>query len=350
MVAAEASSELYARRIMEEARKRSLSLSFYGIGSQGMNTLGFDLVEKSENMAVVGLWEVMAHWSVISSAFKRLVSRAREKKPSVALLMDYPDFNLRLAKKLHGLGIPVLYFISPQVWAWRTGRVHLIKKIVSRMLVVFPFEKNFYEDFGVPVSFVGHPLLDEVKNSSLSQDHRKAARAQMGVGENDFLVGLLPGSRESELKHNFETQLLAAEEISKKRPQARFLILVAPTLEKERVASLIPQDFSVDVRLVKDDPLSVLQLCDACIVASGTATLMTGLAGTPMVIMYKMNAMTGLFGMCSPTNAAASSSDAPPISPATTTACVSGSFANSRRQSTNVVPMIVSPPMPMHVD
>jgi lipid-A-disaccharide synthase len=161
------------------------------------------------------------------------------------------------------------------------------------MLVVFPFEKNFYEDFGVPVSFVGHPLLDEVKNSSLSQDHRKAARAQMGVGENDFLVGLLPGSRESELKHNFETQLLAAEEISKKRPQARFLILVAPTLEKERVASLIPQDFSVDVRLVKDDPLSVLQLCDACIVASGTATLMTGLAGTPMVIMYKMNAMTG---------------------------------------------------------
>jgi lipid-A-disaccharide synthase len=293
MVAAEASSELYGRRIIEEARRRSLFLSFYGIGSQAMNDMGFDLVEKSENMAVVGLWEVVAHWSVISNAFRSLVNRAKKKHPAAALLMDYPDFNLRLAKKLHNLGIPVLYFISPQVWAWRTGRVHLIKRIVSRMLVVFPFEKNFYESFNVPVSFVGHPLLDEVKNSILDHERRHISREQMGVSANDFLVGLLPGSRASELKHNFQTQLEAALEIKKKRPQAKFLILVAPTLDKDNLAALIPKDFSLEIRVVKDEPLKILQLCDACIVASGTATLMTGLAGTPMVIMYKMNAMTG---------------------------------------------------------
>jgi len=293
IVAAEASSELYARRIMEEAGKRSLRMSFYGIGSHAMNSQGFDCVETSENMAVVGIWEVLAHWSVISRAFKSLIGRASQKKPRAAILMDYPGFNLRLAKKLHGLGIPVLYFISPQVWAWRTGRVHLIKRIVSRMLVVFPFEKEFYEGFNVPVSFVGHPLLDEIKTSTLTVSARKEAREELKVGEGEFLVGLLPGSRDSEIKHNFQTQLRAVEEIFLQRPKTRFLILIAPTLQLDKIQSLIPKDFPISMRLIKDEPLKILQLCDACIVASGTATLMTGLAQTPMVIMYKMNSLTG---------------------------------------------------------
>jgi len=293
VVAAEASSELYARRIIEEMRRRGIKLDFYGIGSSSMKTMGFDALETSENMAVVGLWEVLAHWSVISSAFKRLVKRAKEKKPAAALLLDYPDFNLRLAQKLNNLGIPVVYFISPQVWAWRTNRVHLIKRIVSRMLVVFPFEKDFYDKFQVPVSFVGHPLLDEIKSSRLSTEQRSLARSQLGIANDAFLVGLLPGSRTSELKYNFQTQLSAVKLISKERPHIKFLILVAPSLEVESVKALLPSDFNISVRVVKDEPLKIMQACDACIVASGTATLMAGLAETPMVIMYKMNSLSG---------------------------------------------------------
>jgi len=293
LVAAEASSELYGRRIIEEIKKRKLNVQFYGIGSHAMESMGFDLVESSENMAVVGLFEVMAHWKVISQAFKNLVKRAKKEKPKAALLLDYPDFNLRLAKKLHGLKIPVLYFISPQVWAWRTGRVHLIKRIISRMLVVFPFEKDFYEKFNVPVSFVGHPLLDEILNKRLTDADRKVGRQHLGVKDDKFLVGLLPGSRDSELKYNFQTQIEAAVKISEEKPNAEFLILVAPTLEVQKIKNLLPEDLKISLRVIKDGPLKIMQLCDACIVASGTATLMTGLAETPMVIMYKMNAMTG---------------------------------------------------------
>jgi len=293
LVAAEASSELYGRRIIEEIKKRKLNVQFYGIGSHAMESMDFDLVESSENMAVVGLFEVMAHWKVISQAFKNLVKRAKKEKPKAALLLDYPDFNLRLAKKLHGLKIPVLYFISPQVWAWRTGRVHLIKRIISRMLVVFPFEKDFYEKFNVPVSFVGHPLLDEILNKRLTDADRKVGRQHLGVKDDKFLVGLLPGSRDSELKYNFQTQIEAAVKISEEKPNAEFLILVAPTLEVQKIKNLLPEDLKISLRVIKDGPLKIMQLCDACIVASGTATLMTGLAETPMVIMYKMNAMTG---------------------------------------------------------
>jgi lipid-A-disaccharide synthase len=293
LVAAEASSELYGRRIIEEIKKRNLNIQFFGVGSHAMQSMGFDLVESSENMAVVGLFEVMAHWKVISQAFKNLVKRAKDEKPRAALLLDYPDFNLRLAKKLHGLKIPVLYFISPQVWAWRTGRVHLIRKIISKMLVVFPFEKDFYEKFNVPVSFVGHPLLDEIRDVRLSASDRKVGRQHLGVKDDKFLVGLLPGSRDSELKYNFQTQIQAAVKISEAKPNAEFLILVAPTLEVQKIKDLLPEGLNISLRVIKDEPLKIMQLCDACIVASGTATLMTGLAETPMVIMYKMNAMTG---------------------------------------------------------
>ncbi|MDZ4677873.1 MAG: lipid-A-disaccharide synthase [Oligoflexia bacterium] len=292
IVAAEASSELYASRIIEEAKRRGLKAKFFGIGSQKMESLGCEIIEQSEKMAVVGLWEVLAHWGVISRAFRNLVSQAEIRKPKVALLLDYPDFNLRLAAKLHGLSIPVIYYISPQVWAWRKGRVHTIKKIISKLLVVFPFEVDFYKKFEVPVTFVGHPLLDEISQNTLTHEQKKIGRQQLGVSDGEFLIGLLPGSRDSELKYCFQTQLETAQKISEQKKNARFLILVAPSLELAKVQALIPENIKIAVRLVKDEPLKILQLCDSCIVASGTATLVAGLAETPMVIMYKMNQLT----------------------------------------------------------
>lgn len=292
IVAAEASSELYASRIMEECKSRNLPIKFFGIGSRRMQSLGLDVIELSEKMAVVGIWEVLAHWGVISRAFKNLHTQAKKKKPRFAILLDYPDFNLRLAKKLNALNIPVFYYISPQVWAWRTGRVNLIKKIIKKMLVVFPFEVDFYKNHGVDVSFVGHPLLDEITDNILSEKDRLEKRSKMNIKPQEFFVGLLPGSRASELKNNFLSQLRAAEIIFKKAPQTKFMILVAPTLDIDFVKSFIPQNFSLNYMVVKDEPLKMIQLCDACMVASGTATLVTALAQTPMVIMYKMNGLT----------------------------------------------------------
>lgn len=292
IVAAEASSELYAARVIEECQRRKLPVSFFGIGSPRMKALGCELMESSDNMAVVGLWEVLAHWSVISGAFKSLLVQAKLRKPKLALLLDYPDFNLRLAKKLNGVQIPVYYFISPQVWAWRTGRVNLIKKIIKKMLVVFPFEEPFYKSHGVDVTFVGHPFLDELPDSLLSPGEIEIGRSKRGVALGDVLIGLLPGSRKSELKHNFLTQLEAAKVIHTKNPRTKFMVVVAPSLDIDFVKTFIPEGFNIPFSLVKDEPLKLIQICDACIVASGTATLITALAGTPMVIMYKMNALT----------------------------------------------------------
>ena len=258
-----------------------------------MQELGCEIIEQSEKMAVVGLLEVISNFKLVASAFLSLVKLARKRKPAAALLLDYPDFNLRFAKKMKRLGIPVIYYISPQVWAWRQSRVHLIKQIVDKMLVVFPFEREFYKNFDVPVTFVGHPLLHEISLHKLNSEQREVAREKIGVQSKNFLVGLLPGSRHSELKYCLQTQLKAAEVIASKKTDARFLILVAPSLELKTVQDLVPSNLKVSVRLVKDDPLKILQLCDSCIVASGTATLMTALSETPMVIMYKMNAVTG---------------------------------------------------------
>jgi lipid-A-disaccharide synthase len=293
IVAGEASSELYASRIIEEFITKKSSVHFFGIGSKRMESLGCEVVEYSEKMAVVGLWEVLKHWKTIYNAFNNIVALAKVRKPELALLLDYPDFNLRLAKKLKSMGVPVIYYISPQVWAWRTSRVHLIKKIVTKMLVVFPFELDFYTRFKVPATFVGHPLLDELAKQNLNSASALVTRELLGVKKDEFLIALLPGSRESELNHNLQTQIAASELIASQKKNVRFLLLVAPSLEVDFVKEKISQDLKINMRLVKDDPLKVLHACDAAIVASGTATLIAGLAQVPMVIMYKMNALTG---------------------------------------------------------
>ena len=162
IVAAETSSCLYALRLLQHWKKQGLKVNAFGIGNREMEAEGFQIIGRSEELAVVGIQEVLAHFGDIKKAFYGLLDSAKEKKPQVALLLDYPGFNLRLAKRLKAMQIPVVYYISPQVWAWRTGRVNFIRRVVDRMLVLFPFEREFYEKHHVPVDFVGHPLLDEL--------------------------------------------------------------------------------------------------------------------------------------------------------------------------------------------
>jgi lipid-A-disaccharide synthase len=291
IVAAEASSSLYAKRLLEEWSRRGRKVHAFGIGSQDMTSLGFEALGRAEDLAVVGIQEVLSNYTQIRRVFWSLVKKAEEQKPKFALLFDYPDFNLRLAKELKKRGFKVIYYISPQVWAWRKSRIHQIKKNVDRMLVLFPFEKEFYEKNGVEVDFVGHPLLDELTEDRVSPRVRHEGRQRLGLLDHEVLLGIMPGSRKSELKHHFQLFIDVADRLNTEMPGLKLALLVAPTVHLDHVRNLLPKrDFPL--RIVQDDPIRMISYCDVVLCKSGTGSLLVGVLGKPMVIVYKMNAFS----------------------------------------------------------
>lgn len=293
IVAAEASSAAYARRLLQIWQQMGVTYKAAGIGSQEMESLGFQTLGRSEDLAVVGLQEIIAHWPVIKKAFYDVVHYAEKEKPDYILLMDYPEFNLRLAKKMKKLGIPVIYYISPQIWAWRSYRVHQIKKIVDLMLVIFPFEEKFYKDHNVPVRFVGHPLLQLLDEKKSSLGSVAPIREKLLGSSKKRILGLMPGSRRSELKHNLQTQIEAAKEVERLHNEVQTVLFIAPSLSEEFVVEQCKKH-NYKGLFLKEDPFLMIQVADEILCASGTATLMVGLCEKPMVIMYKMNAFTGM--------------------------------------------------------
>jgi len=291
IVAAEASSCLYAQRLLQHWKKHNISVEAFGIGDQAMEAEGFERIGKAEELAVVGIQEIISHWGVIKAAFHGVVAAAGTRRPDVVLLLDYPGFNLRLAKKLKRLGIPVVYYISPQIWAWRTGRVKTIQKLIDKMLVVLPFETDFYAQYGVKVEFVGHPLLDELNPAHRDPAAREIHRSRYGIRPNEVLLALMPGSRASEIKNHLHIQIGAARELYKRHPGLKIALFVAPNFEKEQAQSWL-SDLDFPLMLIKDEPFSMIDLADVVLCASGTATLMVGLLEKPMVIMYRMNRLT----------------------------------------------------------
>ena len=291
IVAAEASSALYARRLLEHFQRQGRGVKAFGVGSREMEALGFEILGRSEDMAVVGLIEVLRHYRDIKAVFRKLVEEAARRRPRIVLLLDYPDFNLRLARALKPLGAPIIYYISPQVWAWRKSRIRTIKQLVDKMLCVLPFEKEFYGQHAVDVEFVGHPLLDEIDPALFDPEERARLRTRYGVTSAERVVGLMPGSRSSEIRHHLSTQLRAAEILRQRYPALKFALLVAPTVDLEQIKRLVAAP-AVPMVFVKDDPLKMVSLTDLVLCASGTATLVVGLMHKPMVIMYKMNALS----------------------------------------------------------
>lgn len=292
IVAAEASSSLYAERLLEHWKKNNVSFEAFGIGSHKMEQLGFRRIGKAEELAVVGLQEVLSNFPKIYTVFHDLVKEAKAQKPDFVLLMDYPDFNFRLAKKLKKMGLKIIYYISPQVWAWRQGRVHFIKKYFDKMLVLFPFEVDFYKRFGIDVDFVGHPLLDEIESNKYSEGQRSELRSRYGIPAQNFVLGLMPGSRKSELRHHLDTQIRAATDVYKRNKNISVILCIAPTLSIEDVKAMLPQDLDLPLIVVKKDPFEMVLMSDFILCASGTATLTVGLMEKPMAIMYKMNPLT----------------------------------------------------------
>jgi lipid-A-disaccharide synthase len=293
IVAAEESSALYAQRILENWKKQGLNIRAYGVGNSEMAKLGFERIADSTEMAVMGLVEIWRHWDKIKTTYKKILERAKKEKPAFALLLDYPGFNLRIAKDLHDQGIKVIYYISPQLWAWKQGRVKKVKKFCDRMMVLFPFEKDFYEKHEYKADYVGHPILDELHPNLTNPDWQKDQRQRFGVQKEDFLVGVMPGSRLGELKYCLPTQLETLEILHKNHPHLKFALLLAPNLKREQLN--LP-NLGFNLQIIQKEPFEMISYCDAVLCTSGTATLMVGLIEKPMVIMYKANPLTAWIG------------------------------------------------------
>lgn len=293
IISAEASSNLYAVRILEELKKRGRSFHAFGVGNQDMMDLGFEAIGRAETMAVMGFQEVLSHYKEIKAVYDQILIRCKTNKPKFALLLDYPGFNLKLAEELKKLNIPVIYFIAPQVWAWKKKRVYKIKECIDKLLCIFPFEEDFYKKYGVNTEFVGHPLLEEIKEEYFDTNANQLLRSRFGISHAKKVIGLMPGSRVSEIKHIFKTQIETAKELVKKHPNTQVVVLVAPGVDEKYLKSLIPAD-APSILFLKDKPFEMLRLVDMVLVASGTATLIAGLMKKPMVIMYKMNTLTAL--------------------------------------------------------
>ena len=287
IIAGEASGDMHAAKLVREVKEKNTDIEFYGIGGKHMVEAGVDTLVDSANLAVVGLFEVLAHWNTISGALKKMQHLLRTDPPDLLVLTDYPDFNLRLAKTAKECGVKVLYYISPQVWAWRQKRVFKIRKLVDMMAVVFPFEETFYKKYDVPVRFVGHPLVDEIHVSADQQTLRK----EFLLDDDRPVIGLFPGSRQSEIKRLLPIIVDSAKEIIKEQPNAQFVIPVASTLKEEDILPYF-NGTEFDMRVISQRSHDVMTVCDAVITVSGTVTLELALLKIPMVVINKISKLS----------------------------------------------------------
>ena len=291
--AGEASGEHYGALLIESLKQKlaaaGQSATFFGMGGERMASAGLEVVVRSEDMAVMGLTEVIRHLPRIYREFRKLKQSIRQRRPDVAVLIDFPEIHIRLAKQFHRLVVPVVFFVSPQLWAWKKHRIQLVQKYISKMLVIFPFEEPFYRGHGVPAEFVGHPLAElpqpTITREQFAQENR--------LDPAKTWIALLPGSRPREIADHLPEILLAARQIAP--GQAEFLIPLAPTLnaaQRDHVRRIVQTHAAgLAVRLVPD-ARAALHHARASVVASGTATVEAALIGNPFVVVYRVSPLT----------------------------------------------------------
>src|SRR5271155_3319465 len=284
--AGEASGDMYGAQLIPALQSQfSTPTSFFGLGGAAMQSAGFRAIVPAQDVAVVGLAEVVRHLPRIRERFKQLLHEVDREKPAAAVLIDFPEFNLRLAKELHKRKVPVFYFISPQLWAWRKGRIAQIKKYVRKMIVIFPFEESFYREYGVDVEYVGHPLAD--------LQPAKPYTTRTGRP----YIALLPGSRKQEVERHIPVMLQAAQALAS---DYDFVLPVASTLNMDWIKQLTAKQITGSSSKLNmefcDDSRATLAGARASVVASGTATVEAALAGNPFVVIYKVAGLTYTFG------------------------------------------------------
>jgi len=282
MISGEASGDKHGAALIRSIQSKAPNLVFFGIGGDEMARQGMEIITHANEMAFLGFFEVVRHLPFIHKVFSRLISEMKRRNPDMVILIDYPGFNLRFAKKAKALGFPVVYYISPQVWAWGKGRVKKMARVIDLMMVIFPFEEPFFQKTGMDVRFVGNPLQGEV-HASESKSHFLSS---LGLTPNQTVVGLLPGSRKQEVQRILPEVIKAFCLIQKKIPGCQAVLGLSPTL-----SHTVYQPFLEDhpsIHAVSEKTYEIMAYSDMVLVASGTATLETALSGTPMIILYKM--------------------------------------------------------------
>lgn len=280
--AGEASGDSHAAHALQALKSTGTRFTSFGMGAGALQAEGTELIADCRELAVIGIVDVLLNYHKFLKRLKRLRQTLERRKPDLLLIVDYPDFNLKLAETAKNLGIPVLFYISPKVWAWRAGRVKRIASLVSHMAVLFPFEVEIYQKALVPVSYVGNPVVHD----AVSQFTRDQACEHLSLDASRQVIALLPGSRAGEIKRHLPTMLHSAKLLSDKIPGLQSVLPVAPTLEPDFIKSMLGDHIPDNLIITQLDSRNAMRAADAALVASGTATLETALIGTPMVVMY----------------------------------------------------------------
>jgi len=296
IVAGEESANQYALKLMKSLKQDETNkkIKFSGVGFKSLKDEGFELVFDASKLSVMGAFEVLNKWKTVKDAFDRCLEHIRKNKPKAVLLIDFGGFNLRLARKIkeEGLDTKVLYFISPKFWAWGSKRALKVKKYVDQMYVIHPFEVDFYKKWGVEAVFVGHPLLEELQPQYLDQNWKRQERIIESMDPDRLTLGVLLGSRPSELAKHKEPFCKSVELLVAEHTELQVVFIAPPSHEEEAYAEFLgPLPFDYQV-LHDTEPMRKMAVCDFALVASGTATLQLGLLGIPMVIGYFMNPVT----------------------------------------------------------
>ncbi len=287
MLAGEASGDAHAAELAEHIWQLNPDVQISGMGSAEMKKVGIEVFFDSSVIAVMGLVEVLKRWGDIKRAMAIVKQQLDETRPDVLVLVDYPEFNLKMARHARELGIKVVFYISPQVWAWRPKRIHKIGRLIDHMAVIFKFEKAYYERANIPVSFVGHPLVDKVKSTRSNDEVRR----QLGLDQDATVIGLFPGSRNSEIERLLPLMLETAKQMSAEKSQLRFVLPVAAALDFDAIKCQCDET-QLDIVLTSDDIYDLIICCDSIISCSGTVTLEIALLGVPMCIVYKMSPLS----------------------------------------------------------
>jgi lipid-A-disaccharide synthase len=284
--AGEASGDMYAARLATALKQRA-DLEIFGMGGPQMRAAGVDIITDYSEVSVVGITEILSHLPSLVRAMRRLVDEAARRKPAFAILTDFPGFHLRLARKLKPSSIKNIYYICPQFWAWRPWRVRIVRRRFAQALCIFPFEEKFYGDAGVPVKFIGHPLVGAVQASL----DRQAFARQQGLAPQKPIVTILPGSRAAELRQHLPIIREAAQRVHRES-QAQFVIAAAPSANLAALREAWPAD--LPVKIIVGETYNALAAADAAIISSGTATIEAALLDVPMVVIYRVTPLTAL--------------------------------------------------------
>lgn len=296
IIAGESSGDFHSASLIRALKKIDPEIEICGIGGQRMREAGADIYFDISELSIIGFTDVLKNLRKIKKVFNALLEKIDAASPDACVLVDYPGFNLKLARELKKRNIPVIYYISPQIWAWWRGRIKTIKRFVDKMIVVFKFEEALYKDFGIDVSFVGHPLLD-IACPALS---REDFLSKLGLSLQKRTIGIAPGSRKMEIERILPILLESAKIIKDKLPEVQFVLLKAPGLVREIFESKIkkyaclPAGRSLPITLCENQTYDFLECCDFVLVSSGTATLETAIMQKPMIIVYKVSFLNWL--------------------------------------------------------